>query len=438
MTPKKIFRFFQARTAKGSLCVAVRGLSDALGAVTQVKGSRHIQVALPYGERAMDRTVRLHEADHLNYQSPERAKWIKELREKFSAAGHSEVTMRLIRNGIEDRYIGSIPAWRDRPLSVKRDAAAVAIRELRRAYRDYKRLEPAFSSYSIDFRNTMQAQWINATLRCAALIRWTVLRKRPAWIYDEFDMAVIRSGTVQQLTDWALSMLESPNPPMPTETITEGEIEESDYNGDGIKNVGKNNPAGAVVIHPLRNEPCEPLGMDHPSEEHSQNGYRIARRALTSIACGIPVFKPFIRQLQPHLLSGVVLIDASGSMHASEDKLRKLCELAPGSTVIYYSSPDDGDGVKTHCVYFAKDGMRMGKNVSLCNHYDGNGDDLAALRLAMHEHQQMGCTEPMTVITDCGWGNVQTEKVFQELKQAGKVRHIYSIPEALKAFAKQS
>lgn len=428
MKAKKLFRFFQARTDKGALCVpAQTGDPTRLGSVTRFKGARKIQVALPYGERAMDRTVRLHEADHLNYQSPRRDRWIKELRDKFAMAGHSEIIAQLIANGIEDRYIGSIPVWRERPLSVRRDAAAVAIRELRRAFKDWQRMQPSFGSYSVDFRNTMRAQWINLTLRCAALLRWTVLKRRPALIYS------IGTATQRELTDWCLAQLENVPPP-PSIEPTAGEIEEADYDGNGVKNIGEANPAGAIVIHPLRNEPCEPPGTAHPSEEHSQNGYRIARRALTSIACGIPVFRPFIRQAQPHP-SGVVLIDASGSMHASEDKLRRLCELAPGSTVIYYSSPDDGKNVRTHCVYFAKAGMRMGKSVPLCNHYDGNGDDLAALRLALNEHRAMGCNEPMTVVTDCGWGNTQCERVFQELKSAGKVRHIYSIPEAIRAFS---
>ena len=90
------------------------------------------------------------------------------------------------------------------------------------------------------------------------------------------------------------------------------------------------------------------------SRRYAPNGVIInATRYVAAIVSGDSngLFARRVRQ-KP---GGTVLIDASGSMGASRENLRKLCELIPTATVAYYSGTDrNGKGILTIYAYKGK------------------------------------------------------------------------------------
>lgn len=77
---------------------------------------------------------------------------------------------------------------------------------------------------------------------------------------------------------------------------------------------------------------------------------------------------------------GIILIDASGSMHFSEDDIYKIVSLAPGALVAMYAEDEDGNHSIPNLHIIAK----AGKMVSyIPEHQTGNNIDLPALQWAV-------------------------------------------------------
>jgi hypothetical protein len=92
---------------------------------------------------------------------------------------------------------------------------------------------------------------------------------------------------------------------------------------------------------------------------------------------------------------GVVLIDASGSMHANEKNVAALCALLPTATVAYYSGRG-GQG-KGELVIYAYNGMRYAGRLPEDSLHDGNNVDLPAIQWMMR------LPKPWHLVSDLGF-----------------------------------
>lgn len=77
---------------------------------------------------------------------------------------------------------------------------------------------------------------------------------------------------------------------------------------------------------------------------------------------------------------GIVLIDASGSMHFSEDDIYKIVSLAPGALVAMYAEDHDGSSGEPNLHILAKNGKMVSE---IPGRQTGNNVDLPALEWAV-------------------------------------------------------
>jgi len=91
---------------------------------------------------------------------------------------------------------------------------------------------------------------------------------------------------------------------------------------------------------------------------------------------------------------GIVIIDASGSMHLSKDEVRAMMESAPGCTIVAYS--DLGDG-KDNAWILGKDG-KIASEFPRMNH--GNGVDFPMIEWAVKNRKKS--SEAIIWVTDGG------------------------------------
>jgi hypothetical protein len=77
---------------------------------------------------------------------------------------------------------------------------------------------------------------------------------------------------------------------------------------------------------------------------------------------------------------GIILIDASGSMHFGPDDIRKIMELAPGALVAIYAEDSDGSSGEPNLHVIAKNG-KMADEIP--RYQTGNNVDLPALKWAI-------------------------------------------------------
>lgn len=132
-------------------------------------------------------------------------------------------------------------------------------------------------------------------------------------------------------------------------------------------------------------------------------------------------------------LGGTVLIDASGSMNLSAEKLAKLSELAPAASIYAYSGTDYKTGVR---VTLAENGYRAASSeVNELNMPDGNCIDRYCL------HKLLKSPGPRTFITDggfCGADSDDEGAAISELDSAvrsGEVRWYPTVEAALRDWA---
>lgn len=92
---------------------------------------------------------------------------------------------------------------------------------------------------------------------------------------------------------------------------------------------------------------------------------------------------------------GIVLIDASGSMHFNEDDIRSIMKLAPGALVAIYAEDEDGSSGHPNLHVIA----RNGKTVAEIPRWQvGNNVDLPALQWAVS--QRKSNATPIVWVTD--------------------------------------
>jgi hypothetical protein len=92
--------------------------------------------------------------------------------------------------------------------------------------------------------------------------------------------------------------------------------------------------------------------------------------------------------------SGTVLIDASGSMHATTENVKRLCAMIPDATIAYYSGDDIRRGV---LAIYASKNKRYNGELPTETLLGGNSVDMEALQWLQKQAQ------PWTLISDLGF-----------------------------------
>ena len=167
------------------------------------------------------------------------------------------------------------------------------------------------------------------------------------------------------------------------------------------------------------------------SRRYAPNGVIInATRYVAAIVSGDSngLFARRVRQ-KP---GGTVLIDASGSMGASRENLRKLCELIPTATVAYYSGTDrNGKGILT---IYAYKGKRYAGELPARTLQGGNSVDLPATKWLLQQGK------PWSFVTDRGFcgGVLGSETVAHAIvereEKRGELKVYPSLDAAFEAF----
>jgi len=420
-----INKIFQAR-CEDKITAFLPAPNGCAGAV-QRNPDGTIQAGFEPALNARGRTVRLHEADHLRYHTPKdhKRRFITEARKE----GITDDNLFMIYNALEDSFISTVPVWEKRPLSVLRDAAATVLRETRNAYRHAKPIlqskdtPPAMRDYvktdlfNVSLRAISLAKpRAFSTTRCAdraiLLLRdcATLLDVSLASIASHLKagrLAEARHKAIQAMKPTALPKLDLPQTDLPPFDESDPDYEQpEDDSRYGSSGIGSHTGPEVKIVRPPLTCPCD-IGQDgDPLESYGSSGYRLRRSALVPLGIGIPCSSPFIRTSQPSPF-GVVLLDASGSMHLSADMLRRLCKASPASTVIYYSG-DDANGEWARIVVYAKDGRRLDDSIPLPDVHTGNVCDELALRFALKARADQGSNEPLIFISDLGFnGNTK-------------------------------
>ena len=456
MTLKKLFRYFQARLPEPCDVEPIDpALEGCRGGVGRDKKTGKLFAGLMPDLTALGRTVRVHEADHVACTAPlngkRRPAWETILKKDCTAQKIDPKVAFMLYNGIEDARISMLPVWNKRPKSVIRDAASAALRELR----GIPRLLSQSNNTAIprNIRQEMRASAYNTALRGSALLHMAnrngVIKQttalnalaetlRAAMPHLHHVLRRVEQGNLTMAGKHCLADNQPlPFPPMPDLPPISIQDGECDYE-DECNHVGQITGPKPLdpkrqffLVQPPLTAPCLSPGENEPQPEQASCGYRIRRGCLSQIALGLPVSRPFIRTLAPSP-AGVVLVDASSSMGCDNELLRKVCRLAPGHTVLYYSGLGSDVG---NIVIYAKNGMRLADSLPLPNHGGSNSCDDLALEYALKERNRLGCSDPLLFITDCGFSVCGVQETVDKEQANGSVRVIPSINQAIAEFS---
>jgi hypothetical protein len=182
---------------------------------------------------------------------------------------------------------------------------------------------------------------------------------------------------------------------------------------------GPDGVTGMAIIDLPRTAPCSTVSAVRQS---SSGPFLRAGRLVQALLTGSPAGLFLRRQATP--FNGTVLIDASGSMHCDNERLRNLCRAIPGAQVAYYSSGGDDSDSTGSLVVFARNGRRF-SGAELPHQGGGNSVDLWAVRWLL---RQPG---PRFLVTDmnfCGGPAGAAELATAECKEAAARKALTVLP----------
>jgi len=227
---------------------------------------------------------------------------------------------------------------------------------------------------------------------------------------------VINLAKLRRSRNRAIGMLEAMMEREPTPEEEEQEEQETLKEGDLLSPVTEGDALDGdmkiISLHP-KSVPCSKEKAINI--RHAPDGIIInPTRYVTAIASGNSAGL-FSRHLKTKS-GGVILIDASGSMHANAHNLTALCELCPTATVAYYSGY--GSRGRGDLVIYALNGKRYPKELPQNTIHGGNAVDLPALRWMLR------LPKPWTLISDLGFcgGVLGSEQVAHALVERHRLR----------------
>jgi len=165
-------------------------------------------------------------------------------------------------------------------------------------------------------------------------------------------------------------------------------------------------------------------------------GIRPRASRLASAAVSPVMTRIFERDIK-HSNGGTILIDASGSMHLTNEALAEFMEFIPFGTIAYYSGTDDASNPVGDLVVFAEKG-RIFAEPKTPYHRGGNSIDLPAIMWLLKQEA------PRWLVTDGGFCGVNQQysiiakDLMEQAKSSGKLKVYGSIESAKKAVKKEA
>lgn len=383
-------------------------------------------ISAPLTRGAEERTIRIHELLHANHDIP-------------NTPAEAVRYHRLTLNAVADCYIHGVCWPKTAPLQAQRDCAATGLHDLRN-------LPPAI------YRTRSQDNWALSLLQLlrgmtilnnqcchSGLVRGRSRSLIVGRVKDEFGTELIgklqaiyrivlaqKRGWRKRAHDAFQAIVDSwAAPPVIVQDHEQDQSNCFDHNGmapiivtNGVSKPTKDFPM--VIVDLPKPLPCsQPHKRPRPCRVGSLlNGNRLAAAVATGSVGGL-----YRRRKTTDL--GTVLIDASGSMGMSNERLQALCAKFPGKRVAYYSNYLGQTSCRcygTLCVYADK-----GKRAAEIKYRSGgNWVDLWALQWLL---QQPG---PLTLVSDlafCGGGgqSVQAHNLLNVCCEQGRVEVLTEI-----------
>jgi hypothetical protein len=414
----------------GKLCQAQITLSKAkqnqaaIGGFTEYapKGGAVVKIGAPSGDDAFGISVRGHETRHATRHKPARRK---------PMTGNEAIASQIV----DDVNVETSPLPRGIKglRAYKRAHCAVAMTDVRTLAAKGRLVRSGKVADSVALRNSNLLCALRSTAMLAHYdaeggqsVFKGAMATRKAIGERMFDaiQKVIALAKSRRTRARAISMLvalmEEPEP-------EDGDSEERER-GEGEPNLlppeeGKA-ADGHMAIIDLRPKSVFCCREKSISRRYAPNGVIInAHRFVNAIVnrCADGLFARRVRQ-KP---GGTVLIDASGSMGVSAERLLALCETIPTATVAYYSG-HDGTGKGKLCVY-ALAGKRFADKLPPLTMMGGNAVDLPALRWMFRQPR------PWTLVSDlafCG-GTLGSEEIAHALVERATARGELSVEHSL-------
>lgn len=334
----------------------------------QYKGGKPVAIMVPNAESDESRVIRIHEALHAKYSVPPTSKPLAE-------------EERMALEIWEDALIHGLH-WVD---DIGRSADE---KDITRACWDVH--DQLFQNI-LELPSVGKAEW-NEVL--AALARSVVVRRAlgkgltepdKVRIYKKFGVTALDT-----LNNLAMGIHDYHNDKKWRDQIMAGlrkcmvPLEDLPPCEDSGSNGKKKLKQEMHVSEPARTEPCQPKIVK--KRVYKPFGSRLNLGALTRFVTCFETKKLFVeRKIRPGHKS-VVVIDASGSMNVSPERLQALCRAIPGATVAYYSDYGERSrGPYGTLVVYAKNGKRLADHLGAPERSGGNNVDRAAIEWLIQE-----------------------------------------------------
>ena len=203
----------------------------------------------------------------------------------------------------------------------------------------------------------------------------------------------------------------------------ENEIFDTPTSGTGLE--------GKMTIVDLRPKtvPCDK--EKSITRKHAPNGViinpnRFVAAMTTGNANGL-----FARRVRQKA-GGCVVIDASGSMHATKKNLSALCALVPTATVAYYSGGmKQGTGQLTR---YTNNGKRYNGELPQTSLKGGNNVDLAAVQWLMKHPKPWTFVSDMAFCGGVAGSEVVAHALVERAVKRGDMKVHRSLDAAYEAF----
>jgi hypothetical protein len=417
------------RGARISLRDVTKDNSPIGGFTEYGKGGSVVKIGAPVSDTSFGVTVRGHETRHATRHTPRRKKPLTE-NEALACQIVDDVN-------IESTTLPNVKGIR----AYKRAHLATAFDGVRTIARNVRAVKSGKTPDSIALRNgnllnavrtigmlraygTNTLDELGARHRGYSKIRAALGDRMTKAAGQVASLAKMRSKRARAISMLVALMETEPDPDLP-------EREGDKVDGDIIPPVEEGDALdGKMELLDLKPKDVYCAKEKRITRRHAPNGVIInPNRFVAAIVSGESngLFARRVRQKS----GGCVVIDASGSMGATQRNLAAVCALVPMATVGYYSGGNHASGI---LAIFADKGKRYNGELPIDTLRGGNAVDLPAIRWLLSH------PKPWVLVSDlqfCG-GVMGSEAVahaiVERLVSRGQLKVYRSLDEAYEAF----
>jgi hypothetical protein len=385
------------------------------------------RVGLPPGESELERTIRVHEADHIKY-SPRNA------REAVLIWGDEIMKHGDHMNSLEDVRISSPQVWQQRPDRVRQEALIVALHDLNESCVKMAAKETTPHEYN---------SAVGIAARSLALITscrsygddtpehnaMTVeANKRIKALTDAHPTVAQRLRAIRQPITWihsCLTLSERPKTGFRESVAMRKKrvnmthalraysacLMPLEFDPSAVGPVPPIPPHDGTDSDPFRDTKIIrlPLSIDTMASQKAiirypaMTGPRLRAGSLVQIALGIPGNHFMRRLVKPAGAGAAVMIDASGSMSLEHETLADLASQIPAGFIAYYYGCGEDEGGRI--MIYADGGFRA----TTIPKREGGGNfcDYAAVLTLLNRPES-----PKILVSDLGFCGGSTSDVI--------------------------